>query len=135
MIDKRKCCSDVMKKHFNKELVMTKKSEDYDNSAKFWICDKGYFDGDVKVRDHYYITKKYRGSACRDCNIVVALNHKINVIFYNLKNYDSHLIMQELGKLNLKINVIPNGLEKYISFSINNKLIFIDILNSTHKKE
>ena len=27
---------------------------------------------------------------------------------------------------NLKINVIPNGLEKYMSFTINNKLIFID---------
>ena len=47
-------------------------------------------------------------------------------MFYNLKNYDSHLIMQELGKLSLKINVIPNGLEKYMSFSINNKLSFID---------
>ena len=34
--------------------------------------------------------------------------------------------MQELGKFNLKINVIPNGLEKYMSFSINNKLIFFD---------
>ena len=33
--------------------------------------------------------------------------------------------MQELGKLSLKINVMPNGLEKYISFSINNKLSFI----------
>ena len=36
--------------------------------------------------------------------------------------------MQELGKLNLKLNVIPNGLEKYMSFSINNKLSFIDNL-------
>ena len=34
--------------------------------------------------------------------------------------------MQELGKLNLKINVKPNGLEKYMSFSINNKVSFID---------
>ena len=34
--------------------------------------------------------------------------------------------MQELGKFNLKINVIPNGLEKYMSFTINNKLSFID---------
>ena len=34
--------------------------------------------------------------------------------------------MQELGKFNLKINVIPNGLEKYMSFSINNKLILFD---------
>ena len=35
-------------------------------------------------------------------------------------------IMQELGKFNFKINVIPNGLEKYISFKIKNKLAFID---------
>ena len=34
--------------------------------------------------------------------------------------------MQELGIFNLKVNVIPNGLEKYMSFSINNKVIFID---------
>ena len=34
--------------------------------------------------------------------------------------------MQELGKFNLKINAIPNGLEKYMSFSIDNKLSFID---------
>ena len=34
--------------------------------------------------------------------------------------------MQELGKFNLKINVIPNRLEKHMSFSINNKLSFID---------
>ena len=33
--------------------------------------------------------------------------------------------MQELGKIDLKINVIPNGSGKYKSFSINNKLGFI----------
>ena len=34
--------------------------------------------------------------------------------------------MQEPGKFNFKINVIPNGLKNYMSFNINNKLIFID---------
>ena len=34
--------------------------------------------------------------------------------------------MQELGKFGLRINVIPNGLENDMSFSINNKLSFID---------
>ena len=34
--------------------------------------------------------------------------------------------MPELGKFNFKINVIPNGLEKYMSFNINVYLIFID---------
>ena len=33
--------------------------------------------------------------------------------------------MQELGKFNLKINVIPNGLEKYMSLIINNQQNFI----------
>ena len=120
MIKESKYCSDVMKKHFNKELVMTKKdNEDFENSTKCWICDNDYIDNDVKVRDHCHITGKYRGSAHRDCNINVKLNHKIPVVFHNLKNYDSHLIMQELGKFSLKINVILNGLEKYKSFSIN----------------
>ena len=58
--------------------------------------------------------------------VITLLNHKIPVVFHNLKNYDSHLIMQELGKFNLKINVIPNGLEKYMSFSINDKLSSVD---------
>ena len=34
--------------------------------------------------------------------------------------------MQELAKFILKINVIPNGLEKYISFTINSIVSFID---------
>ena len=48
------------------------------------------------------------------------------MVFHKLKNYDPHFIIQELGKFNLKINVIPNGLEKYMNFSINNNLSFID---------
>ena len=34
--------------------------------------------------------------------------------------------MQDLGKFIFKINFIPNGLEKYMNFNINDKLIFID---------
>ena len=34
--------------------------------------------------------------------------------------------MQELSKFSFKINFIPNALEKYMSFNINNKLIFMD---------
>ena len=34
--------------------------------------------------------------------------------------------MKELDKFNLKINVITNGLEKYMSFTISNKLSFIN---------
>ena len=61
-----------MKKHFNKELMMTKEgNEDFENSAKCWICDNDYVDENVKVKDHCHITGKYRGSAHRACNINV----------------------------------------------------------------
>ena len=36
--------------------------------------------------------------------------------------------MQEPGKFNFEINIMPNELEKYMSFIINNKLRFIDSL-------
>ena len=127
MIEESKYCIDVMKKHFNKELVITKEdNENFKNSTKCWICGNDYIDNDVKIRDYCHFTGKYRGSANRYCNINLKLNHKIPVLCHNLKHHDSHHIMQELGKFNLKTNVIPNGLEKYINFSINNKLIFID---------
>ena len=34
--------------------------------------------------------------------------------------------MQELGKFDLKVSVIPNELEKYMRFNINNNLKFND---------
>ena len=94
--------------------------------GRCWICDSDYIDNGVKVKYYCHIAGKYRSCANEDCNINLRLNPKILVVFHNLKNYDSHLIMQELGKFNLKINVIPNGLEKYMRFTVNNKLIFID---------
>ena len=103
-----------MKKHFNKEPVITKEdNEEIKNSNKFRICDNDYIDTDVKVRDHCHITGKWRGSAHRICNINLKLNHSIPIVFQNLKKYDSHFTMQELGKFHLKISVIPIGLEKY----------------------
>ena len=35
-------------------------------------------------------------------------------------------IMQDIGKFNAKIGVIPNGLEKYMAFTINKNLVLID---------
>ena len=119
----------MTKRIFNKELAMTKETnEGLKNSTKCWICDNNCVDNDVKVRDRCHMTGKYSGSAHRYCNINPKIYHKIPAVIHNSKNYDSHLIIliiQELGKFNLKINVIPNGLEKYMSFTINNKLGFI----------
>ena len=47
-------------------------------------------------------------------------------MFHNFRGYDSHLIFNELDKFNVKINVIPNGLEIYMEFFLNKNLVFID---------
>ena len=78
------------------------------------------------MRDHCHITGKYRGAANCSCNINLRLTKKVPVILHNLKGYDSHLIFKELSKFNVKISVIPNGLEKYMAFTINKNLFCID---------
>ena len=78
------------------------------------------------MRDHCHVTGKYRGSAHTNCNLSYRLTNKIYVIFRNLRGYDSHLIMQEIGKFNKGINVIPSNMEKYMAFMIGRNLIFID---------
>ena len=61
MIEESKYYSYMMKKYFNKELVMTKENnENFKNSTKRQICDNDYTDKDFKVRDHCHIFGKYR---------------------------------------------------------------------------
>ena len=58
----------------------------------------------------------------------------IPAIFHNLRGCGSHLIIQEVGKFDVKVNIMPNGLEKYMAFTINNNLVFIDsmqLMNSS----
>ena len=116
-----------MKKYFGKEVVMTKEDdENFGKSKKCLICDKIFFERDVKVRDYCHVPGKCKGAALRDCNINVSLSNKVPIVFHNLNKYDIRLIMQELGRFDFKINVILNGLDKCVSFSLDNNLVFID---------
>ena len=54
------------------------------------------------------------------------MTKEVPVIFHNVRGYDSRLIFRELDKFDVKISVIPNGLEKYMAFFCNKKLVFID---------
>ena len=98
----------------------------FQQSNNCWICEKIINDDDEKIRDHCHVTGKFRGVAHWSCNINFQLTKRIPVIFHNLKGYDSHLIFSVLHKFNVKISVIPNGLEKYMAFFLGKNLVFID---------
>ena len=144
MLEEVNWCKSKMKKHFNKPLKMTKENKtDFQKAIKCHICDQQYTDKDIRVRDHCHITGKFRGSAHQDCNLKLRIkpdNIKIPVIFHNIRGYDSHFIMQQIGEIakkhtyknkrgeecHMNINCIPNNMEKYMAFMLGNHLVFLD---------
>ena len=75
------------------------------------------------MADHCHFTGVYRGAAHNKCNLDYCFKYfKIPIFFHNLKNYDAHLIISHMEKLNIdkdKINVKAQSSEKFITFSIN----------------
>ena len=144
MLEEVEYCKAVVKKRFNKPLIMTKDDEmRLKLMDKCHICDKRYTNKDVRIRDHYHITGKFRGSAHQECNLKLRVRPediKIPVIFHNLRGYDSHFIMQQIGEIAnnyaykdrkgkeqpLTINAIPNNMEKCMALMLGNHLNFID---------
>ena len=144
MLEEVEYCKAVVKKRFNKPLVMTEDDETrFKLMNKCHICGNKYTDKDVRVRDHCHITEKFRGSAHQECNVKLRIKPediKVPVIFHNLHGYDSHFIMQQIGEIakkhaymnkkgekqDLDINAIPNNMEKYMAFMLGKHLTFID---------
>ena len=123
----------VVKKHFCKNLIMSaEENERFEKTNICWTCNKLFDLSHDKVRDHCHISEKYRGAAHWSCNINLKITNKIPVIFHNLKGNESHLIFKELSKLNVKISIIPNGLEKYMAFMINKNIVLIDSKQFMH---
>ena len=80
------------------------------------------------------MTGKFRGAAHFSCKANCKVSKTVPATFHNLKGYDSHLIFQEITNFNVKVSVIPNELEKYMTFTENKNLIFIDsmqLINSS----
>ena len=99
-------CKKIIKKHFNKNLIMSAKEEErFQLTNSCWIFDKLFDVGDDKVKDHCHITGKYRGVSYWSCNINLKLTKKIPVIFHNLRGNDSHLMIKEIGKFDVKVSV------------------------------
>ena len=101
----------MITKHSNKNLVMSTDDEErFQSGNKCLICDKLFDVGDNKVRDHDNVTGKYRGSTHCSCNVHLKLTKKVPLMFHNLRGHESHLIIQEINKFDVKTSVIPNGL-------------------------
>ena len=55
-------------------------------------------------------------------------SRKLPIIFHNLQGYDGHLIFKELNNFNVDIEVIPKGIDKYMSIIVNRHITSIDSL-------
>ena len=134
MLSEVEYCRKMIATEFQKPLQMTDEEEELFKAAEeCHICERKYKKTDIRVKDHCHITGKYRGSAHQDCNLILKLDpskFKIPFIFHNLRGYDSHFIMQEIGSIgksnNLSINCIPNNMEKYMAFMLGKHLVFLD---------
>ena len=96
------------------------------NEVTFVGFVKNSLNEDEKFRDNCHVTERFRDAAHWSCNINLQLTKKVSVIFHNLRGYDSHVVLYELKKFDVKVDVIPNRLEKYMALMINKNLVFID---------
>ena len=107
------------------------KEQEFKAALECHICGQQYEEIGIRVRDHCHITGQYRGSAHEGCYLKLRISpkeFKIPVIFHNLRGYDSHFIMQEIGSIgkehDLELNYIPNNMEKYMAFMLGKHLVF-----------
>ena len=144
MLEEVEYCKKMVKRHFNKNLKATNDDlRNFNESSECYMCKVKYVEGEKPVMDHCRITGKYMGSAHDACCSKLRINAdkiRVPVIFHHLRGYDSHLIMQQIGKIakyksyvdkngerkNLNINAIPNNMERYMAFMLGNNLTFID---------
>ena len=80
------------------------------------------------MRDYSTVTGKFRGASHSKSSINLRIPKKLPIIFHNLQEYDGHIIFKELNNFNVDIEVIPKGIDKYMSIIVNRHITFIDSL-------
>ena len=89
-----------MDEYFNKNLIMTEEEKNvFQKSNNCWLCRKFISIDEDKIRDHCHVTGKFGGAAHESCNLNFQLAKKVQIIFHNLRSYDSHLIFSDLINL------------------------------------
>ena len=92
--------SEHLVQHLKTNVPMNCTQEDeivHNQTTQCHICGEKMESKD-KVQDHCHLTGKYRGPAHNKCNLAFKYSKHIPAFFHNLEGYDSHLLMQDLGK-------------------------------------
>ena len=85
MLEEVEYCKAVIKKHFNKPLVMTEVDEQqFKTMDGCHICGEKYTDKDVRVRDLCHITGKFRGSAHQDITKTISYSTRLQKTGYSI---------------------------------------------------
>ena len=140
LLDEARMCTNIMKE-VKKPLVMTPSDEaDFLHSERCHICGNVYDEDSVREIDYCHLTGTYRGSAHKSCKKNFKVTNRIPVVFHNLRGYDGHLIMQQISRVckerfwfdkkgkrrEMSLDVIPISMERYIAFTMGQRLVFID---------
>ena len=92
----------------NKQMIFNEEDKLYhETNNTCHICIKTCIN---KVRDHCHETRKYRGPACKICNLRYKQKKLIPEILHNGSDYDFNLLYSELFKQNndkRKVDNIP----------------------------
>ena len=86
ILKEHRYCKKVIKKHFNKNFVMSEEEEHlFQKSNSCCICEKLIDNDEEKVNNHCHVTGKFRSEAHWDCNINFQFTKKVPVMFHNLR--------------------------------------------------
>jgi len=92
--------------------------EKFNNATHRHICEKPFTqEDDTRVRDHCHLTRRYRGPAHSNCNLITK-NLFAFPVFHNLSGYAAHFIIKDIATaFEGEIELLPITKEKYISFT------------------
>lgn len=108
-----------------KPLILSDEDwEKFKNSSQCYLCKNQFHSEDEKVADHDHLSGEFRGATHNSCNLNLREKGKIPIIFHNLKNFDSHLLVQGINStLVKKIRVVPQSIERFIALKIDNYIV------------
>ena len=132
-------CKRLLKKIYNDKLETVICN---DTKTICYIC-KNVIMEPTMVIDRDQFTRNILGTTRFKCALKNKMSPdylKIPIIFHNLRGYNSHFLMQNIGdfvknnkmkdkkgkEYEMSINVIPNNFEKYMAFMVGNHMVFID---------